>query len=404
MDDTRVETAGGYGDPAVLAQTDPDRPHRPAEPTCTQGSLTSVRTEPAEAPGGADPLWARVEAAGRHHEHGAPGVAAQAGTDLPHASTHPTSARPDTRAEPREAAADTGATGPAQARVVSARRYGGPAVPAQAGVNRPHPSAEPTPAQPDLTDVRTEPGGAADEVGPVRVESSPVGPIVRPPDPSDLVILYLHGDRHLSGTPESALDLAEQLALRTGAVVVCPRYRSSFPGALDDVHAVYDSCRARGPVALAGERLGGGLVASLLVRLRDMGAAAPQCAVLGSALLDLTLDAPSLLFNAAAEPSFDLDELRLRATLYAAGTEPTNPLLSPLHANLHGLPPVQLLVAGTDPLLDDSLGFAARAARSGVTVDLRVREDAERLRPEAVAAMAGFIRAWTRSEGSSRPA
>ncbi|MFF3371811.1 alpha/beta hydrolase fold domain-containing protein [Streptomyces sp. NPDC002680] len=299
---------------------------------------------------------------------------------------------------------DARATGPARARVATAHRSGDPAVLTQARTDRPHTPSQPAPAQPDLTDVRTEPGGAADELGPVRVESSPIGPIVRPTDPTDLVILYLHGDRHLSGTPESALDLAERLALRTGAVVVCPRYRSSFPGALDDVHAVYDSCRARGPVALAGERLGGGLAASLLVRLRDMGAAAPQCAVLGSALLDLTLDAPSLLFNAAAEPSFDVDELRLRAALYAAGTEPTNPLLSPLHANLHGLPPVQLLVAGTDPLLDDSLGFAARAARSGVTVDLRVREDAERLRPEAVAAMAGFILAWTRSEGSSRPA
>ncbi|WP_329281126.1 alpha/beta hydrolase fold domain-containing protein [Streptomyces sp. NBC_01451] len=244
----------------------------------------------------------------------------------------------------------------------------------------------------------------ADRVGPVRIESSPIGPVVTPPDPTDLVILHLHGDRHLSGAPESALDLAERLALRTGAVVVRPRYRTSFPGALDDVHAVYDSCRARGPVVLAGERLGAGLAASLLVRLRDMGAAAPQCAVLGSALLDLTLDAPSLLFNAAAEPAFDLDGLRLRAALYAAGTEPTNPLLSPLHANLHGLPPVQLLVAGTDPLLDDSLGFAARAARSGVAVDLRVREDAERLRAGTVTAMAEFIRAWTRSEGSSRPA
>jgi len=292
-------------------------------------------------------------------------------------------------------------------RVETADGYGGHRVLAQTRPDGPRTPAEPARVQADLTGVRIESGGSArdaGEVGPVRVESSPIGPIVRPPDPTDLVILYLHGDRNLSGTPESALDLAEQLALRTGAVVVCPRYRTSFPGALDDVHAVYDSCRARGPVALAGERLGAGLAASLLVRLRDMGAAAPQCAVLGSALLDLTLDAPSLLFNAAAEPSFDLDELRLRAALYAAGTEPANPLLSPLHANLHGLPPVQLLVAGTDPLLDDSLGFAARAARSGVTVDLRVREDAERLRPETVTAMAGFIRAWTRSEGSSRPA
>lgn len=260
-----------------------------------------------------------------------------------------------------------------------------------------------------MTDVRRDSAGGTEaeshQVGSVLVESSPVGPVVTPPEPTGLVVLFLHGDRQLSGTPDPVLlGPAERLALRTGAVVVCPRYRSSFPGALDDVHAVYDSCRARGPVALAGERLGAGLAASLLVRLRDMGAAAPQCAVLGSALLDLTLDAPSLLFNAAADPAFDLDELRLRASLYAAGAEPTNPLLSPLHANLHGLPPVQLLVAGTDPLLDDSLGFAARAARSGVVVDLRVSEDAERMRAGAVTAMAGFIRAWTRSAGSSRPA
>ncbi|XES00155.1 hypothetical protein HEP87_58510 [Streptomyces sp. S1D4-11] len=42
----------------------------------------------------------------------------------------------------------------------------------------------------------------------VRVETSPVGPVVRPPGGTELVVLYLHGDRHLSCTPEAALDLA----------------------------------------------------------------------------------------------------------------------------------------------------------------------------------------------------
>ena len=58
----------------------------------------------------------------------------------------------------------------------------------------------------------------------------------------------------------------------------------------------------------------------------------------------------------------------------------TDPLLSPVYANLHGLPPIQLLVAGTDPLLDDWLVFVTRATRSGVPVDLRVAEDAAYLR------------------------
>ncbi|TDC97949.1 alpha/beta hydrolase fold domain-containing protein [Actinomadura sp. 7K507] len=226
------------------------------------------------------------------------------------------------------------------------------------------------------------------------IEESPVGPVVRPPVPTGAVVLYLQGDRDLRCVPESALGLAGRLALRTGASVVCAGYRSAFPGALDDVQAAYEHCRASGsPVVVAGERLGAGLAVALLTRLRDSGAAPPARAILDSALLDLTLRAPSLQLNAAADLSFDLAELRRHVARYAAGTAPDDPLLSPLYANLHGLPPVQLLVAGTDPLLDDSLAFAARAARSGVTVDLRVQPDAAGLRHTAVASMAGFIQA-----------
>lgn len=228
----------------------------------------------------------------------------------------------------------------------------------------------------------------------MRVEASPVGPVVRPPgpkDPAGLVILYLHGDRYLAGAPESALGLAGRLALQTGAVVVCSRYRRAFPAALEDVHAGYCYSQAAGPVVVAGERLGAGLAAGLLVRLRDAGAALPRCAVLVSALLDLTMRAPSLLLNGAADATFRVGELRRQVACYAAGTALTDPLLSPLHANLHGLAPVQLLAAGNDVLLDDSLAFAARAARSGVTVDLRVRPDAASLHAEILPAMAAFI-------------
>jgi monoterpene epsilon-lactone hydrolase len=230
----------------------------------------------------------------------------------------------------------------------------------------------------------------------LQVESHPFGLTVRPPDPSPTVVLYLHGDRHLSSAPESALDLAGHLALRTGAEVVCARYRSTFPAALEDVQAAYDFCQASGgPVVVAGKRVGAGLAASLLVRLRDQGARPPECAILVSALLDLTMDAPSLLFNAGADPTFDVAELRRRVADYADGTPPSDALLSPLFANLHGLPPVQLQIAGADPLLDDSLAFAARAAHSGVTVDLHVRPDGAALRAGTVAAAASFMSART---------
>jgi epsilon-lactone hydrolase len=238
--------------------------------------------------------------------------------------------------------------------------------------------------------------------GDIRIENSPVGPVVYPPDHSDAVILYLHGD----ADPDSTMDTAERLARSTGATVVCPRYRSTFPDAFEDARAGYRYCKHAGPVTVVGERIGAGLAAALLVHLRDLGAALPRSAVFVSGLLDLTMRANSLLLNARADPTSDVTRLKQRVADYAGGAVLTDPLLSPLYANLHGLPPVQLLVAGTDPLLDDSLAFATRAARSRVTVDLRVWPDATSFSAEGFAAMTDFITTWdpTRATASAMSA
>jgi epsilon-lactone hydrolase len=117
--------------------------------------------------------------------------------------------------------------------------------------------------------------------GEARIEGSPVGPVVHPPGPAGLVVVYLHGDRYLASAPESALGLAGYLAMRTGATVVCPRYRCAFPDALEDAHAGYRygaESLGSGAVVVAGERLGAGLAAALLIRLRDAGADRPPCA------------------------------------------------------------------------------------------------------------------------------
>lgn len=229
--------------------------------------------------------------------------------------------------------------------------------------------------------------------GEVLVTEGPFGPEVRHAQGRvEQTLLYVHGDPRLGGTPHDALPSARELARTTGYPVVCARYRQVFPAALDDVSSAYRYCRDIAPVAVVGKRLGAALVTGLLLRQRDGDAALPTCAVLLTPLLDLTLDSPSLLFNAAADRTVDVDTLHARATAYAGGTPRSDPLLSPLHGNLHGLPPVQLQAAGTDVLLDDSLGFAARAARSGVTVDLRVHEDVSAQGLRQLSAAAAFLR------------
>lgn len=216
-----------------------------------------------------------------------------------------------------------------------------------------------------------------------------------------MVILYLHGEQD---GPEPVLDLAGRLALLTRATVVCPRYRPAFPAALIDAHSAYSYCQAAGPVMVLGEGLGAALATAMLAQLRDSEATPPRCAVLLSALLDLTLETKSLLFNASTDPTFDISELRRRVTDYARGTSLTDSRLSPLYANLHGLPPMKVLAAGTDPLLDDSLAFATRAARSLVPIDLRVWPDTDSFRTEAMAAVAGFVSAWNPATRAGAPA
>ncbi|MFF6878986.1 MULTISPECIES: alpha/beta hydrolase fold domain-containing protein [unclassified Streptomyces] len=229
----------------------------------------------------------------------------------------------------------------------------------------------------------------------VRVDDGPFGPEVRPEGGAVAqTMLYLHGDPRLAGTPQDALPTARELARLTGYAVVCARYRPRFPAALDDVQSAWEHCHAHGPAAVAGKRLGGALAAGLLLRLRDAGATLPTCAVLSSPVLDFTLDSSSLLLNAAADRTVDAEALPIRAATYAGTTPRDHPMLSPLHGNLHGLPPLQLHAAGTEVLLDDTLSFATRAAHSGIAVDMRIHEDSSAQGMRQVEAMAQFLRAW----------
>jgi acetyl esterase/lipase len=231
----------------------------------------------------------------------------------------------------------------------------------------------------------------------VTIEDGRYGPVVRPRDDAGTAVLYLHHGHDASVGPEAVLPTARSIAEKTGSTVVCAGYRPAFTDALEDISAAYRSCRELGPVAVAGERFGAWLVTALLLRLRDAGEAQPVSAVLVGALLDLSLDSRSLHLQAEADPVFDVAGLRHRVAEWTAEPGSTDALLTPLSANLHGLPPVLLVVAGTDPLLDDSLMFAARAAHDRVPVELRVTADRRALRSEVVPAAVAFLNRWSQT-------
>ncbi|MGZ6135351.1 MAG: alpha/beta hydrolase fold domain-containing protein, partial [Myxococcaceae bacterium] len=127
-------------------------------------------------------------------------------------------------------------------------------------------------------------------------------------------------------------------------------------------------------VVLAGDSAGGNLALALLCALRDAGEPLPAGSVLFSPWVDLRCRAASFTTNADAD-FLDVVASRRDATGYAGGRDLADPALSPLEANLAGLPPLYLQAGGAELLRDDVEALASRARAAGVHVALDVWDD-----------------------------
>lgn len=149
-----------------------------------------------------------------------------------------------------------------------------------------------------------------------------------------------------------------------------------FPAGLDDAVAAYrallDSGVPAARISFLGESAGGGLVLATLLTARYTGLPLPSSAVVISPWTDLTLSGESMTNRADADPTLNKDGLAAAAASYAGQTDPTDPLLSPAFADLHGLPPLLIQVGSNEILLDDAVRLAARAAADDVEVRLEV--------------------------------
>lgn len=194
-------------------------------------------------------------------------------------------------------------------------------------------------------------------------------------------ILYLHGGGFMLGSPRSHIALAARLAKRAAASVSVIDYRLApehpYPAAIDDCLAAYrDVVDAYDPsiVAVAGDSAGGNAVLATLVAARDAGDAMPACSYLLSPWTDLSGSGPSMITMATVDPMLKPDFIASAAEAYAATRRLDDPGVSPLFADLAGLPPM-LIQCGTDEvLLDDSRRLAERAAGAGVNTSLDVRD------------------------------
>jgi epsilon-lactone hydrolase len=228
-------------------------------------------------------------------------------------------------------------------------------------------------------------------------------------EPLERVVVYFHGGGYVVGSADSHREIVARIAVGARARVLSVDYRLSpehrFPAAQEDCHRVVEwLLRERGvdpsTVALAGDSAGGALALATLLARRDANEPLPACAALVCPWVDPLCDGGSMVEN---EP-YDFGDRDLLVGWirdHANDAEIGLPALTPIVADLRGLPPLLIQAGSAEILLDQITGFAESARASGVDVACTVYPEmfhdfpvmAGLLAPgaEAVEEMVGFL-------------
>ena len=194
------------------------------------------------------------------------------------------------------------------------------------------------------------------------------------------VLLFFHGGGYCSGSIMSHRGMVTEAGRAAGLRTLAVAYRLApehpFPAAIEDARAAYRFLIEQGiptsNIVVGGDSAGGGLTLALMIILRDAGQPLPGCGWLVSPWVDLQMTGASLDEKADIDPLISkayLDEL---AAAYLAGTDAANPLVSPLRADLAGLPPLLVQVGSAETLLDDAVRLARRAGAADVCINIEI--------------------------------
>jgi acetyl esterase len=193
-------------------------------------------------------------------------------------------------------------------------------------------------------------------------------------------LIYFHGGGFILGTLDSCDRVCRDLAHLAGRVVVSVDYRLApehpFPAAVDDACAATkyvlghagDFGIDEGQIAIGGESAGANLAAVAALKLRQSGAPPLTFQLLVYPQVDFHDDSPSM--REFADGHFITSDLLAYFSRHYFGAEPDrrHQDASPLHADLHGVPPAFVLTAECDPLRDQGEAYARKLAEAGVPV------------------------------------
>ena len=204
---------------------------------------------------------------------------------------------------------------------------------------------------------------------------------IAPGSDATRVLIFFHGGGYCSGSILSHRSMVTEAGRAAGTRTLAVGYRlapeHTFPAALDDALTVWRYVRNQGVaakhIAIGGDSAGGGLTVALINRLRNAREELPGCAWLVSPWTDLTMSGETLTTKDAIDPIIHRGYLGELADAYLpAETDRKDPQISPLYADLKGLPPTLIQVGSAETLLADATRFAAAAGAADVPVTLEI--------------------------------
>ena len=198
------------------------------------------------------------------------------------------------------------------------------------------------------------------------------------------VVIQLHGGGYVLpldngyrnlGTVHGVLADAAQTYLVDYRIA--PKYL--YPAALEDTVKVYRETLRRGVdsknIIVTGDSAGGALALQLSLYLKQNSIPQPKCLILISPSATMTNDFPSRKYNEDKDlilgkgtPLYS----RLDKSYYANGLKLDDPRLSPVYADLQGLPPMLIQAGSYELFLDECIELAKKAAAGDVKVTLTI--------------------------------
>jgi len=204
-----------------------------------------------------------------------------------------------------------------------------------------------------------------------------VTPAQKSPHASERLLINVHSGAFIRG--KGSIIEAIQIAHRSGLPVLAIDYRLApehpYPAAVDDTIAVYqellESYEPR-QLGLYGSSAGAVLTAQASVRARQLGLPLPAALGFFSGTADFSRPGDTEAFFSMGGLAPVVAPVAVQARAYLADNSLTDPVMSPIFADLEGFPPVLLMTGTRDFFLSATANFHRALLRAGVPAQLVV--------------------------------